>query len=778
MASSALEEKINKIRQQNEEIRRRYEEVEEDKKNAAKLNALVQMVPSTDWPERKEPPEFSNPPKTKPKSTKEKYECTLQSHGGEGKKIHSFAQGEGPPPDPKYNFLADSEREEPTIEYTKENSGNRSHHKATRGSFRKKISGREGNQKDIKPNKGNYRDESQPGYDAWRAERNRIDEDRISRQRTAEGNWRREWDNDKVHIIDDGIKKSSRPTLGDFTKKDHKDSDRKYHANNNEYVNYTRGGGHRAHRGSTKNFYSNYENRSHNTYDQHRNNTAASAKTSVSPTSEERTVIATDKSIKVTVNQSNLIKGPVMSVKVNSPSIAGTGRVGPRQRTRVTYSHSDVDVPPSEGESFFRQKSFEDKSKGTYFNNQKFSNLKRSHSQKKKENETKYQYHQRKDIKKEDSDGNSYKHYDNEFKSYTQKDQQRSYSSKSPKLSRGNMKITKHDSSSVNASQKRDAEECSTSDQVKLEQNFEPNIEHNREQNPEQNTEHDIAEDSNTLQETKSEANESFNMENVQSNIENDITKKGSSTKDGETEKIFFTPISGTDNPEYIAEDSMNKNNVEDKEACSDSLANNVTEDLQKNSNTSSEVSVPDNVQSNEELMPNASNEVLNNIVAKNTTFLHEDDQQSSEQITKQLVNDDCDNIESEVTVQRSIEEVTDNSVSLFEDKTCSVIESNNQSVCNNELVQEEQLVQKETLNIEKQTDLVLENKTESPNQNLEDALNFCEIKSENSLSPANMEEDLVEDTKEKIEKMKDEKEEKVNEENEKTYCNKNSTSS
>ena len=49
--------------------------------------------------------------------------------------------------------------------------------------------------------------------------------------------------------------------------------------------------------------------------------------------------------------------------------------------------------------------------------------------------------------------------------------------------------------------------------------------------------------------------------------------------------------------------------------------------------------------------------------------------------------------------------------------------------------------------------------------KNLEDALNFCEIKSENSLSPANAEEDLIEDTKEKTEKMKDEKEEKVNEE-------------
>lgn len=69
------------------------------------------------------------------------------------------------------------------------------------------------------------------------------------------------------------------------------------------------------HRGSSKNFYSNYENRSHNTYDQHRNNAAMPVKAPMSPTSEDRTVIATDKSIKVTVNQGNVTKGPVMSVK-------------------------------------------------------------------------------------------------------------------------------------------------------------------------------------------------------------------------------------------------------------------------------------------------------------------------------------------------------------------------------------------------------------------------------------------------------------------------------
>lgn len=56
--------------------------------------------------------------------------------------------------------------------------------------------------KDYRTNRGSHRDEYQPEYEAWRAERNRIDEDRISRQRTAEGNWRREWDNDKVRAVE------------------------------------------------------------------------------------------------------------------------------------------------------------------------------------------------------------------------------------------------------------------------------------------------------------------------------------------------------------------------------------------------------------------------------------------------------------------------------------------------------------------------------------------------------------------------------------------------
>lgn len=105
-------------------------------------------------------------------------------------------------------------------------------------------------------NRGHRRDEHQPEYEAWRAERNRIDEDRISRQRTAEGNWRREWDNDKVkaalckkityhitvqkrqiaqmyvlqaHIVNEMTRSEAK--LGDYAKKEHKDFDRRHHVN-------------------------------------------------------------------------------------------------------------------------------------------------------------------------------------------------------------------------------------------------------------------------------------------------------------------------------------------------------------------------------------------------------------------------------------------------------------------------------------------------------------------------------------------------------------------
>ena len=51
--------------------------------------------------------------------------------------------GQGPPPDPKYNFLADAEREEYSEEFSKDIERNRGRNKITRGGFKRRGSGKD-----------------------------------------------------------------------------------------------------------------------------------------------------------------------------------------------------------------------------------------------------------------------------------------------------------------------------------------------------------------------------------------------------------------------------------------------------------------------------------------------------------------------------------------------------------------------------------------------------------------------------------------------------------
>lgn len=106
-------------------------------------------MPTEDWPERKEPPEFSAPAQKQTNKLKH----SVRKHGdqgpqyyagsGDGKKAHAFADGQGPPPDPKYNFLADSEREEFGEQVPKDTEKNRGRNKVSRGGFRRRGSGRD-----------------------------------------------------------------------------------------------------------------------------------------------------------------------------------------------------------------------------------------------------------------------------------------------------------------------------------------------------------------------------------------------------------------------------------------------------------------------------------------------------------------------------------------------------------------------------------------------------------------------------------------------------------
>lgn len=268
--------------------------------------------------------------------------------------------------------------------------------------------------------------------------------------------------------------------------------------------------------------------------------------------------------------------------------------------------------------------------------------------------------------------------------------------------------------------------------------------------NDEQNIEHNATENCCNIQSIKVST-----IENVQSNIENKITNKISSIKE-----IKIEEISLSDNSKHITKDDIDKNNFENNNECSDSLINNVTKDLRES--MSSEISVPINIHCNEKLILE-NNEIFNDVIEIDKDLLYKDDQQKSKQVMKQFIND-CDNIEDKVTVQQSIEEITDNSVSLLEDKIHSVIEINNQSVCNNKLIEKEQLIQKEILNLENTA-----KKNNVSDNDLKDTMNFCETKSENIFSSADESVDgnSVQESKDKIEEIKENKE-KVNEINDK----------
>jgi len=121
-------------------------------------------------------------------------------------------------------------------------------------------------------------------------------------------------------------------------------------------------------------------------------------------------------------------------ISVNSPSIAGTGRVGPRQRSRITYSsHSDVEtVSPDIDTS--RPKSYEDKTKGIYHDKLQKSNSRKSQPPpKKKDFGSKSPYFRKKDIRREDTNESLQEHHEMESQQEP-KELQKFYQAKPQKL--------------------------------------------------------------------------------------------------------------------------------------------------------------------------------------------------------------------------------------------------------------------------------------------------------------------------------------------------------
>ncbi|XP_058120070.1 uncharacterized protein DDB_G0283357-like isoform X2 [Anopheles coustani] len=111
-----LEARIARIKKRNEEIEQKYREAEEDRLRAMKENAMVEIKPpkDDDWPREHKYDKidfnYDLDPETLAQLEEKKKEkdAFIQKIA---KDYKVFAEGEGPPPDPAYSFLADVERD-------------------------------------------------------------------------------------------------------------------------------------------------------------------------------------------------------------------------------------------------------------------------------------------------------------------------------------------------------------------------------------------------------------------------------------------------------------------------------------------------------------------------------------------------------------------------------------------------------------------------------------------------------------------------------------------
>ncbi|XP_055594078.1 uncharacterized protein LOC129745184 [Uranotaenia lowii] len=111
-----LEARIARIKKRNEEIEKKHREAEADRLMAMKENAMVEMKPpkDEDWPREHKYDkidftyDLDEEALAELEAKKKEKNAFIQKIA---KDYKVFAEGEGPPPDPAYSFLADVERD-------------------------------------------------------------------------------------------------------------------------------------------------------------------------------------------------------------------------------------------------------------------------------------------------------------------------------------------------------------------------------------------------------------------------------------------------------------------------------------------------------------------------------------------------------------------------------------------------------------------------------------------------------------------------------------------
>lgn len=214
MCEENLEQRIERIRKRDEEIEKRHREAEADRLAALQANAMVKMTAPAedDWPKahKYDKLDFTYDVKTEIEETADDKKPADETTRMQ-RPFKKFADGQGPPADPSYNFLADAERDGKTQANNQATSGenknwrantNNNSNNATsnsnrrnngnNGSFNRGRNGAKGGRTPDGKRMGKPSDEPI----LRRNDRDRNQEPRLQRQQSSEGMWRRTDDMD------------------------------------------------------------------------------------------------------------------------------------------------------------------------------------------------------------------------------------------------------------------------------------------------------------------------------------------------------------------------------------------------------------------------------------------------------------------------------------------------------------------------------------------------------------------------------------------------------
>ncbi|XP_061172774.1 papilin-like isoform X4 [Saccostrea echinata] len=203
-----LTKKMEEIRKKNEALRKRHEEIEADKRavsGGAKKVASPRKE-SKPLPGEEVPKEPADGRKERPRQPRPAGRGKSPSKG-----VRDTPKAQGPPPDPAYNFLSDRYRlgerppENPRGEtsrrhpknYGGEDFGNVKNR--MRKERERRDRGRGGPPRNKMEMAINMTGRERREYVEWKAERDKVDQARIDRQKSASGEWKREWDTQKDH---------------------------------------------------------------------------------------------------------------------------------------------------------------------------------------------------------------------------------------------------------------------------------------------------------------------------------------------------------------------------------------------------------------------------------------------------------------------------------------------------------------------------------------------------------------------------------------------------